>query len=687
MNGHEVIWTQPPALLGGAARVIPAPRVAVQSPVILRFTSDTFMEEFLDLLKTAPERLSEYLVRRETWRGFTPDPVVDKPKTPSLVLQRLGIAPRSPSPGAVVPAPAQPVPETAPAGTPLKLYQPAQQRHYLVACALVCKTVGLPDRALDPGRGEQAVCIIRRLLPPAGTTVLPVRQWDEYAWVPGPHGQVWQKVGAAPARLVDGEERLPLFALNFAETDRRRRRLFAGVIPVGRREAYLGAPKATGTTASGVTPRTSRKILLRKEVIEPWKALIRRAQEVRRSLTGPFTGEDRAPKDAEKRARLKIEREQIQTVSWFILLDCAKYLSTYLKPVWRAVLDPSLRSGLTPPERDAFDALEHATASATLRDRIRRDDELTATGSVLYAAGDVASSLRAALARLGTAPDGVNATIERQLESLDQAYDRSDASRRALWPGFLFPLADPDLPNDAPLPPVTALSTLTTEEAGELLLDEDVAVNDPLERIDKLAVLLLRALREDEAQPAPQPAVPVAAIQPANGLEGWFVIRCAYERPACEPLHGEVVSNPTEPFQMAGFFDPDAPARPIRIGLPIDTTPGGLRKFDKNTAFVISDTLCGQIRRMRGITFGDLVLSVLPWPFHKDLPGGSGGPCKSDSGLSIGMICSLSIPIITLCAFILLMIMITLFDIIFSWFAFFAICFPVPFKAKSPSSS
>ena len=49
---------------------------------------------------------------------------------------------------------------------------------------------------------------------------------------------------------------------------------------------------------------------------------------------------------------------------------------------------------------------------------------------------------------------------------------------------------------------------------------------------------------------------------------------------------------------MANFFDPDAPARPVRIALPIDTSPAGLRKFDKNAAFVMSDMLCGQVNRM-----------------------------------------------------------------------------------------
>jgi hypothetical protein len=348
-------------------------------------------------------------------------------------------------------------------------------------------------------------------------------------------------------------------------------------------------------------------------------------------------------------------------------------------------LEASRRAQLTAPERDVLDALASASIPVTLRETLRRKAEVNASGDELYALADVPSSLREALAKFGSAPDNLTAELEQQLDGIDQPYDRHAADSRALWPDFLFPLADPDRPTDAPLPPVTALATLTTEEQGELSLDENPVVNDPLERLDKLAVLIVRALREDDPQPAPQPAVPTAAIAPANALEGWFVIRCVYERPACEPLHAEVVSHPTDPFQMAGFFDPDAPARPIRIGLPIDTTPAGLRKFDKNTAFVISDTLCGQIQRLKGLTLADLVLSVLPWPFHKDLPSleSGDGPCKTAGGDSLGMICSLSIPIVTICALVLLIIMVTVFDLIFHWLPYFIFCFPLPgLKAK-----
>jgi hypothetical protein len=47
------------------------------------------------------------------------------------------------------------------------------------------------------------------------------------------------------------------------------------------------------------------------------------------------------------------------------------------------------------------------------------------------------------------------------------------------------------------------------------------------------------------------------------------------------------------------------------------------------------------------------------------------------------MMCSLSIPIITICALILLMIIVTLLDMIFRWVPYFLVCFPVPgFKGK-----
>jgi hypothetical protein len=187
---HDVIWTQPPALLNSAAAtLLPTARAAFEAPAILRFDHDAFMQEFLDLLATSPERLTGYKVRRETWRGFAATPAPEPPKITSLVRQRLGILrPRAASPAPAVSAAVAAATNAVPAGTPLKLYQPAHQRHYLVASSLVCRVPGLPDRGVEPGRGERTAFVVRRLLPPAGDDDRPVEAWDEHAWVPGEQG-------------------------------------------------------------------------------------------------------------------------------------------------------------------------------------------------------------------------------------------------------------------------------------------------------------------------------------------------------------------------------------------------------------------------------------------------------------------------------------------------------------------
>ncbi|HEX4606066.1 MAG TPA: hypothetical protein VH724_18845, partial [Candidatus Angelobacter sp.] len=248
------------------------------------------------------------------------------------------------------------------------------------------------------------------------------------------------------------------------------------------------------------------------------------------------------------------------------------------------------------------------------------------------------------------------------LESVKTTYqtvtkDGSDGT--AGWPAFHFPFYTVDSGGKHGL---AGLSTLNDRAAFETQI-----------------INALQTLAPTPANPFPPRVVAQANANPQGPV--WFAVRCVLERPNCAALTPPLVSEPTVAFQLAAFFDPDAPARPIRIGMPIDTTPAGLRKFDKNTAFVMSDTLCGQVSKMGGMSFGDLIMSVLPFPFHKDLDGGGGKPCGN--GISAGMICSFSIPIITIVALILLIIFVKLLDIIFFWMPFFQICLPLPkFSAK-----
>ena len=233
-----------------------------------------------------------------------------------------------------------------------------------------------------------------------------------------------------------------------------------------------------------------------------------------------------------------------------------------------------------------------------------------------------------------------------QLESTKEEYG-GEVPPKPPFPNFRFPLHEANV-----------CVLMDPNSAGQTLDDFIVAAFD-----------------EPKVEPPPLPLA--AAMSRLDSSEpGWFIIRCVFERPNCVPITAPLLSEASQSFQMAAFFDPEAPARPIRINLPMDTTPAGLRKFDRNTAFMISDALCGQMARMGSLTLADLVLSVLPWPLHRDLPGGKMAPCADGSDDPEGMICSLSIPIITICALILLMIIVSLLDFIFRWLPFFILCFP-----------
>jgi hypothetical protein len=648
MNRHAITWAQPSPFW--SETTLPAANIASAEfarPAILRFTSDSFMDELLNVLATDPRRLGEYRVRPETWRGFAPLPTPLVPKKIfALPFQRLGAARKSSKNGSAS------LPTTPPApvpNLPLKLYAPAAQRYYFVTSSLVCQTPGLPDRHVETGRAERVSFLLRRLFPPGNDATRPKEEWEEHAWVQGSSGNFWQRLAADKTREpAAGEERLPMFALNFTQDDLRPRRLFAGLIPVGKREAYLGGGLSTSGNPPAATVKTSRKILFRKEIAEPWKALI--AQAVRAKLQ--LIALEKIPADPQYQQKLAIERSNLQLISWLVLLDFDRFLLQYLPAVHATIHNGTPDPALTADQQTLLNSLAAIQVKPPLFANLKTNSAITS----------IPASMIEALQQIAQFAD--------KLEKSVSEYDRRTANSD--YPGFLFPLADPESPLSAPLP---SSSGLTAAEIAELAAAADPARPDP--PVDNLTVLVVRAL--PATVPQAEPAIPPSATTPADALDGWFVLRCAYERPACGPLHQDVLSPRTEPFQLAGFFDPDAPARPIRIGLPLDISPAGLRKFDKNTAFVMSDMLCGQVARFKGITLGDLVRSILPFPLHKDLDVGGGAACSAGaSSNAIGTICSLSIPIITICALILLIIIVTLLDIIFRWLPFFIFCFPIP---------
>ncbi len=365
--------------------------------------------------------------------------------------------------------------------------------------------------------------------------------------------------------------------------------------------------------------------MLQKQVSEPWRQLVTRAKAVEAMLS-KARDEDPAPSRSEREQTRREGREQIQTASWYVLLDLAKFLEGHLPSVWARLTGAA--AVLSPAEA----ALVSAIANASY----------TRDGST--------RTMRSALTAIRSR--------ETQLELLAEPYTEHSAA----WPPELFALA----------------TIRSTEQLSPRIGDLQPSPN---ESFSGLTPGNLDALVQAALPPVANAPIPAAALAAGSLLApsdpGWFVIRCVYERPHCGPLAPPLVSEPSDVFQLGGFFDPDAPARPIRIGLPLDVSPAGLRKFDKNTAFMVSDTLCGHIQRIKGLTLGDLVRSVLPWPLHKDLSVPAGGPCTDARG-SLGMMLSISLPILTICALMLVMIVVNLLDIVFRWAPYFMITFPVP---------
>src|SRR5687768_3718911 len=76
-------WTAPSPLWAEAAESRNAAvRAAMQQPALLRFATDTFMEEFLFMLEADPSRLGGYLAQPETWRApaGAPEAVEEVPR-------------------------------------------------------------------------------------------------------------------------------------------------------------------------------------------------------------------------------------------------------------------------------------------------------------------------------------------------------------------------------------------------------------------------------------------------------------------------------------------------------------------------------------------------------------------------------------------------------------------------------
>jgi hypothetical protein len=528
----QIQWLTPSPLwneLSAGPDLIPFRR-----PAILRFTSDDFMPELQGVLQRTPQNLRNYVAQGENWRA------------PAAGL------------------------DSAPAALPLKLYQPAQARFYLVATSLTCRTPGLPDHSINRTQGENTVFVVRQLRPNPGFVAADCAIYDpvrctEYAWMPGDQPG-WTKVSGTD--LMPGEEQIPLSptqaAAQGSSGNGSLRRVLTGMIPASRRQQYVAARTLSNGNGNGNTgtPADPRMDMFNRQVVQPWANL-----ELWWNLL------DAATQNADE--------ESAQRSSALILVDFANFLSTNLSRVWAAVLDGSKTGALNSAEVAVYNTL----------------------GAGLQQALANAKQFEGPLESIGP--------VDPWPPSGYAPYSLADAANAI----------DPKALASTFLPPITAALP-------------------PL-------------------GPAPSlPPVPQKPSDPQGDL--YFIVRCAYLRPQCLD-RASVVSPPSQPFQLASFFDSDAPARRIQVALPVDTSPAALRKYDKGVAFLISNELRKQMERVKSL---------------KDMSDGTVG--AADSGPDFGLICSFSIPIITICALILLLVIVIALNLVFFWIPFFKICLPVP---------
>jgi hypothetical protein len=630
------------------------------APTLLRFDSDDFMDRLLATLADAPQTLPDFIARPESWQQLaapTPAPAIEAPKSAAakaMTRQRslLGFR-REPLPA---PPPA-PEPKLA-----LKLFQPVHQRFYVAAAHLVCELPGLPNR--NTASGDKSGMLLRRVMPNGSEAA--------FVKLPGQPGR-WHPLANA-SQPLPGEEWLSVFPLAYTAPGGQPRRMLAGLVPAARHDDFRFASQVPATPP---TLADDLKASAQTTFIAPWQGLIERARATRDAAGQPVAN---APWDDDPGARenaaklsLPIANDQLQESSWRLLQDMVEWLAAHLPEVYArlgggTVLRPQAQHLLDVLQQASFDAVRRAEPAFLNVFSLNVLPPKRATTTVTH--------LRAALAAI------VSASLA--LDGASLAFPKPDAGPSP-WPAFAFPLAVATAAGrlEGPFTIWPGAGDDIQDEANDRLKALQDALNAAIDEADAAGVL---GAARSQAPDAARLARELQATLAADAGPPRYVLRFVHQRCDCGPLHPAVMSDPSEVFELAGFFDTDAPLRPIRIALPFDTSPGGLRKFGKNSAFIMSDLLCGQMKRVRRLGFGDLVLSVLPWPFHKDLSVPDGGPCGSGgTAPTFGTICSLSIPIITIVAFILLIVIATLLDLIFRWLPFLMVCFPVPgLKGKKP---
>ncbi|HEX2912438.1 MAG TPA: hypothetical protein VH186_16640 [Chloroflexia bacterium] len=498
-----------------------------------------------------------------------------------------------------------------PKNNQLKLYQPVHGNFYLVAANLVCRQVGLPDRRINPAQNEAAGFVIRRLDLESG---------QEMAWVSSSNKQLqgWYLLDSAEYEqrknleengvVTASEEMLPLSPLNYRQNGQKRR-LLVGLIPTSSRDTFQTARQVAPLASPGddKDPATNKVRDPRLNELDN-RILATLASLIPINLPSPLP--DPLPDDV--KTALARSRQQKET-SLFLMLDLADFIQKYLPGLWDALKNSTTPINLNYRElylnliskKAPYIVIDGSGAAHSWQEALLKAwDEWDIINGENKATGEVADN--------SANPPQPSLIYDLGLSGFGGDSSSAAANRAALRQQFQTALGEYQPPQDQP---------------GASMQPVDLPKLDPRPEVR-------------------------------------YILRCVFHRPNCHSSSPDIFSQPSDPFVLAPFFDFDAPARPVRITLPVDTSVTGLRKFNKNVAFLISDQLREQMGRVT------------------DLNKALKGDLASGEEFNLGEICNFSIPIITICALLVLMIFINLLNIVFWWLPLLRVCLPLGLLSK-----
>lgn len=522
----------------------------------------------------------------------------------------------------VQPPPGQQLPDKV-----YKLFQPVHMSYYLVTASLVCRKPGIPDRTVQRKNGEKVSFVLRRAVSQAPVAGQP-QQYIEMAWVDSGPNKGWQPLVDDQNNVVSvrkDEERLPLHPANYlpcaaspgGSTSSKpcdARTVYFGYIPVDKREKYLvplqPADIQNAIASSNVDPRLDQ---VTAQVLGAWRALYVYT-DYSNPNTYPQGIEKTVPSspspDGTPAAPGVAPTQAIrQQISLNVIVDLKDFLKNNLFNVYNTIVNGASFPTGYPNEQALLTELQNIA----LNDPVNPGMTLTD-----------------AIKKLGSSTNLASAESDPPADTYNLF--GATASAGPVNSAYLAPIP--------PQPPYQAPANAPTSEGT-------------------LSALFRQALDEEKANNPngwlniPPEIASMLKNDPASGDFYW--VRLVYEHAPCDP----VVSNPSVLLGFAKVFDPDAPARPIRVELP-SIKLKDLRKYKRGVGLHMSPELGDVLNRVNaGMLQG-------------------GGLLNNGPSLGIALICSFSIPIITLCALIVMFIFLILLNFIFWWLPFIEICFPVP---------